>query len=213
MNKKNTIKNNFKKHCKFIAHSTWSKNGNEQALKIDSTKEFMIFIITELKSKIFLPLRANFLCYSCYNEYTKWNHKSMQTTNEYINQIDSNKNEKQSCILKKVQDKMKQVLEELIFLLEEKSYDSSCNGKDHLWEKLIGLIGEKLCKEKVYKDGKALQTCYKNKSFLTNLNILRFIKERNKLLVRFSCGVSGLEFSLESEQIQYAFASSFFMWC
>ena len=125
MNKKNTIKNNFKKHCKFIAHSTWSKNGNEQALKIDSTKEFMIFIITELKSKNFLPLRANFLCYSCYNEYTKWNHKSMQTTNESINQIDSNKNEKQSCILKKVQDKMKQVLEELIFLLEEKSYDSS----------------------------------------------------------------------------------------
>ena len=74
--------------------------------------------------------------------------------------------------------------------------------------KSTGLIGEKLCKEKVYKDGKALQTCHKNKSILTNLNILRFIKERNKLLVRFLCGVSGLEFSVESEQIQYAFAST-----
>ena len=28
------------------------------------------------------------------------------------------------------------------------------------------------------------------------------------MLVRFSCGVSGLEFSIESEQIQYAFAST-----
>ena len=74
--------------------------------------------------------------------------------------------------------------------------------------KSTGLIGEKLCKEKVYKDGKALQTCCKNKSFSTNLNILRFIKERNKLLVCFLCGVSGLEFSVESEQIQYAFAST-----
>ena len=109
---------------------------------------------------------------------------------------------------KTVQDKVEHVLEELIFLLEEKSYDYLCDGKEHLWEKLTGLIGEKLCKEKVYKDGKAPQTCYTNKSFLTNLNILRFIKERNKLLVRFLCGVSGLEFSVESEQIQYAFAST-----
>ena len=49
---------------------------------------------------------------------------------------------------------------------------------------------------------------YKNKSLLTNLNILRFIKERNKLLVSFLCGVSGWEFSVESEQIQYALAST-----
>ena len=80
--------------------------------------------------------------------------------------------------------------------------------KKHLWEKSTGLIGEKLCKGKVYKDGKALQMCYTNKYFLTNLNILRFIKERNKLLVRFLCGVSGLEFSVESEQIQYDLAST-----
>ena len=57
----------------------------------------------------------------------------------------------------------------------------------------------KVFKEKVYKDGKALQMCCKNKSFLTNLNILRFIKERNKLLVCFLFGVSGLEFSVESK--------------
>ena len=209
MNRKNTIKNNFKKHCKCIARSTWCENGKERTLKIDSTKKFKKSIINELKSKNLLPLRANFLWYSCYNEYTKRNHKSLQIINEYTNRIDSNKTEKQSCTSSKtVPDKVEHVLEELIFLLEEKSYDYLCDGKEHLWEKLTGLIGEKLCKEKVYKDGKALQTCYKNKSFSTNLNILRFIKERNKLLVCFLCGVSGLEFSVESEQIQYAFAST-----
>ena len=93
-------------------------------------------------------------------------------------------------------------------MLEEKFHDSLFDGKEYLWEKLIGLIGEKLYKENVYKDGKALQTCHKNKSFLTNLNILRFIKERSKLLVRFSCGVSGLKFSVELEQIQCASAST-----
>ena len=65
-----------------------------------------MFIITEFKSKTFLPLRANFLGYSCYNEYTKRNHKSMQFTNESTNQVDSNKNDIQSCTLKTVQDKV-----------------------------------------------------------------------------------------------------------
>ena len=54
--------------------------------------------------------------------------------------------------------------------MEEKSYDYLCDQKEHLWGKLIGLIGEKLCKEKVYKDGKALVTCYRN-IFLANLDI------------------------------------------
>ena len=161
MNKNNTIKNNLKKYCKCIAHSTWSKNRNEQ----DFTKEFMMFIITELKSKNFLPLRTNFLCYSCYNEYTKRSHKSIQITNESTNQINSNKNEKQSCTLKTVQDKVEQVLEELIFLLEEKSCDRLCDGKEHLWEKLIGLIGETLGKEKVYKDGKLFKRAIKTNLF------------------------------------------------
>ena len=123
-------------------------------------------IIAELKSKNLLSLRANFFCYSCYTENTKQNHKSMQMTNESTNRIDSNKNEKQSCTPSKtVQDKVEQVLEQLIFLLVEQFYDNLSDGKEHFWEKLTGLIGEKFCKEKVYKDGKALQTCYKNKSF------------------------------------------------
>ena len=84
---------------------------------------------------------------------TKWNHKSMQITNEYKNLIDSNENEKQNCTPSKtVQEKVEQVLEELIFLLEEKSFDYFCYRKEHLCGKLIGLINKKLCAEKVYKN-------------------------------------------------------------
>ena len=54
--------------------------------------------------------------------------------------------------------------------MEKKSYDYLCDQKENLWGILIGLIGEALCKEKVYKDGKALVTCYRN-IFLTNLYI------------------------------------------
>ena len=92
---------------------------------MDSTKN--LWKVYYQWSKKFLPFCSNVLCYSCCNEYTKQNHKSMQTTNEYTNWIDSNKNEKQSCTPSKtVQDKVKHVLEELIFLLEEKSYDYLC---------------------------------------------------------------------------------------
>ena len=84
MNRKNAIKNNFKKHCKCIVHSTWWENGNGRALKIDSTKKFKKSI-NQLESKNLLPLHTNFLRYSCYNEYTEWNHKSMQIRNESTN--------------------------------------------------------------------------------------------------------------------------------
>ena len=40
MDRKNTIKNNFKKHCKSIAHGTWCENGNKGPLKTDATKKF-----------------------------------------------------------------------------------------------------------------------------------------------------------------------------
>ena len=45
--------------------------------------------------------------------------------------------------------------------------------------------------EKLIKGG------IKNKSSWTNLNILRFIKEGNKLPVLFLCGIKGSEFSVE----------------
>ena len=103
-------------HC----NSTWSKTGNEQALKIDTTKKkFKKSIINELKLKNLLPFCPNFLCYLCHNEYTKRNHKSIQTTDLYL--IDSNKNEKQNCTPSKtVQDKVEQALEELIFFVGRK---------------------------------------------------------------------------------------------
>ena len=63
INIKNTIKNNFKKHCKCIAHGNWCENGNDQALKIDAIKKFKKSIINELKSKNILSFRGNILCY------------------------------------------------------------------------------------------------------------------------------------------------------
>ena len=96
----------------------WCKNGNEWAPKIDSTKKFKKSIINELKSKNLLPLCANFLCYLCYNEYTKWNHKSMQITeDECTNRINSIRMRKNCTSSKTVKDKVEHVLEELIFLL------------------------------------------------------------------------------------------------
>ena len=39
MDRKSTIKNNFKKHCKSIAHGTWCENGNKGPLKTGTTKK------------------------------------------------------------------------------------------------------------------------------------------------------------------------------
>ena len=82
----------------------------------DATKKFRRSAINDLQNKNLLPFDAYFLSYSCYNEYTKRNHKSTQIRNEYTNRVDSNKNEKQNCTPSEIaQGKVKEVLKELIF--------------------------------------------------------------------------------------------------
>ena len=114
----------------------------------------------------------------------------MQITNEYTNKTDSIKDEKQSSTPSKtMHDKVGHVLDELFFLLEENSY--------YVMEQHLGCLVKSCVKERFIKLEKLNKGVIKNKSSLTNLNILRFIKEGNKLPVLFLCGIKGLEFSVE----------------
>ena len=61
----------------------------------------------------------------------------------------------------------------------------------HIWDDITYLIGERLCRGSVYKDGMELMNCYKDKSFYINLDLDEFIKNRNRLVFMFLSGISG----------------------
>ena len=61
----------------------------------------------------------------------------------------------------------------------------------HIWDDITYLIGERLCRDSVYKDGMELMNCYKDKSFYINLDLDEFIKNRNRLVFMFLSGISG----------------------
>ena len=48
---------------------------------------------------------------------------------------------------------------------------------------------------------------YRNVEILTDLDVLKYIKERNQILVRFLCGSSGVYYEKASSKTKYAFGT------
>ena len=69
------------------------------------------------------------------------------------------------------------------------------------------LIGRKFSKS-IYDDGHSLQIKYKEPKYLMDLDIFKFIKEHNQILVKFLCGISSMDLERESNQLHFAFASA-----
>ena len=97
----------------------------------------------------------------------------------------------------------------LINVLKISSFQDLMDGANRkLWLALIELIGEKCCHKPVYDDGMMVRSNYRNVEFLTDLDVLKYIKERNQILVRFLCGLSGVDFENASSKTRYAFGQT-----
>ena len=95
----------------------------------------------------------------------------------------------------------------MIELLENCDRDDIINPTTNaLWEKLMFLLGEKLCRENIYKDGLPSAGKYKDTKFFTDLGISKFIKERNSLLVMCIFRFSGIDHNQESKEVKCTLA-------
>lgn len=74
----------------------------------------------------------------------------------------------------RVDDPLKDAPTMLIDSLKTSSF-ADLAGHEKLWEKFLLLIGEKLCKKKIYDDGLAIRKLYKDSEFLLDLDILTFL--------------------------------------
>ena len=55
------------------------------------------------------------------------------------------------------------------------------------------MLGNKVCNKAVYQDGVSIRKLYKDSKFLTEQNTDQYIADRNRFLVLFLCGVTGLD--------------------
>lgn len=78
---------------------------------------------------------------------------------------------------------------ELIDTIEATPFDKLYCGKESLWGNLYKLLGEKLS-SRICNDNKTLESLYKQQKLLIDLNIPKFLKERNNLLLLFMCGLT-----------------------
>ena len=86
------------------------------------------------------------------------------------------------------------MVKQLITCLETETLQNISTIPDEDWSILIYLITKKAANKDVLNDGNNLSQCYKNIDYLKYLNPREFVKERNKIVVSFLEGISGLNF-------------------
>ena len=72
--------------------------------------------------------------------------------------------------------------------------------------KLLNVLGDVLVSQSCYDDGQSIQSLYRDRNFLSNLDPLPYIETRNKFLNSFLLGVTGLNLQEETSKVKFAFA-------
>lgn len=205
--KRRSTRQTFDQKCRCIMHDIWfanDKNGDDGdafARNIEKGK-FRKSVIEEMRGKEMLSLRAYRLCIKCYDRYN-----SECSLGKEMSTVKIRKREAHEETIKENKGaRIEKSITDLIELLENCDHDDIINPTTNtLWEKLMFLLGEKLCRENIYKNG--LGKC-KDTKFLTDLDISKFIKEGNSLLVMFIFGFSGIDLNQESNEVKYALAQT-----
>ena len=184
----------FKAHCKCILHDQWSHGIETSSFKIDASKRFRGAIITDFRSKGLLSDKANNLCNPCYKTFSlKYGHSPSERSTSV------------KTSAPKPDNTLIESLSVIIDRLSTTSFQELYVGKETLWDRLFELLGSCIS-HSVYSDGKSIESAYKQTEFLIDIDILKYIKQRNKLLVKFLCGLSNQVLESESQTVIYTFA-------
>ena len=171
------------------------------AKKISACKKFRANVVRSMRTMGFLTVRADYLCVSCY-QYFAENYRLLdEDTVQIVPDVDEAGEPGQETA-ESEEEPEEPVDQILVKLLQSKSFSELNDGNEHLWLQVMHLIGDRLCRHPVYEDGMTVKSLYKDKNFLTKLDILKFIQERNQYLVQFLCGLSGLKCNEISNQLR-----------
>ena len=139
-------------------------------MKIKTSKKFKDDITEDLKRQNLMSNRAGFLCYKCYEEVSTWNGNDLKNKALKAQELSSQSTD----------DRLADILTELIDIIEATPFDKLYGGKESLWGNLYKLLGEKLS-SRIYNDNKTLESLYEQQKLLIDLNIPKFLKERNNV--------------------------------
>ena len=161
-----------------------------------------------------LPPRAKFLCSSCYETFVEDQRSDYEKElSAAFDKIESLLQQQMTTTsidiarrrMKSIADRyylsycnnmQNELLSRLVEVLKNERNDLLSNENAALWQDLAYLIGERFCRKEVYADGRTLMNKYKDNSFYVNLDMNKYIMERNSTLVNFLSGLSGKVLSI-----------------
>ena len=83
------------------------------------------------------------------------------------------------------------LLPRIVNILSDQENELISDENSKMWKSVANLMGERLCRKQVFGDGESLVQKYKDVSFYVNLDLVKYIDERNQIIVKFLSGVSG----------------------
>ena len=102
-------------------------------------------------------------------------------------------------------EKLDSALDTLIDILRT-VHQPIASSSEHKLCELLKLIGNKVISNSCYNDGLTLQSLYKDKDVLANLNPVFYIKKHDQYLVSFLLGVTGIDIYKEKSKVTFSFA-------
>ena len=159
---------------------------------------------------------SNYLCTACAKHAENLMLSPQQkhkTSGEVIDNEDEEKNTENyisgnsesfdnQCSL---QDILKSNGEQLVDGFIDFLVNSNCSGVLYeKWETLISLIANKIVNKKIYSDSNSVALLYKDANALQQLNFSDYLANRDKCVVAFLAGSSGIAFDKERDpQVKY----------
>ena len=202
----------FRQKCRCNIHSNWAAEKDFKVYDIKRGKKFKKAVLRYMIQNNYLGKNSIYLCTACAKHAENLMPSPQQkckTSAEVEHEEENTKNYVSSNnenfdVQCSSQDIPKSNGEQLVDRLIDYLANSDCSGVPYeKWVTLISLIANKIVNRKIYNDGNSIALLYKDA--LQHLNFSDYLANRDKCVVAFLEGSSGIAFDKERDpQVKYS---------
>ena len=184
--------------CRCLMHETWAKDKDFRIYDTKKSKKFKKLVLQFLIQKKYITKYSNYLCTAC-NAAAE---KLLKVDCEEIKEKERDEDYHQQT---PTDNELETMVDNLLNKLSSSDPNSLSYEK---WAQLISVIAYKVVNKNIYEDGKEISNVYKDFEKLKELDFNSYIEGRDRCVVGFLEGASGISIKGDTTtQIQFAACS------
>ena len=184
--------------CRCLMHETWAKDKDFRIYDTKKSKKFKKLVLQFLIQKKYITKYSNYLCTAC-------NAAAEKLLKVDCEEIKEKKRDEDYHQQTPTDNELETMVDNLLNKLSSSDPNSLSYEK---WAQLISVIAYKVVNKNIYEDGKKISSVYKDFEKLKELDFNSYIEGRDRCVVGFLEGASGISIKGDTTtQIQFAACS------